>query len=47
MSDADKNVLNALSERLGITPTAVIKLALRRLAEQEGVSKKRVEKQHE
>jgi predicted DNA-binding protein len=45
-SDADKNLLKKLSERLGISQTAVVKQAIRALARKEGISVKRVEEDH-
>jgi predicted DNA-binding protein len=45
-SDTDKTLLKKLSERLGITQTAVIRQAIRALARKEGISTKRVEDEH-
>ena len=39
-------LLKLLSERLGISQSAVMELAIRRLAMQEGISTKRVEDEH-
>ncbi|TMD64118.1 MAG: ribbon-helix-helix protein, CopG family [Chloroflexi bacterium] len=46
-SDEDKALLKKLSERLGISQTAVVKQAIRALARKEGISVKRMEKQHD
>ncbi len=46
-SEDDKRTLKALSERLGITQTAVVRQAIRALARKEGIRVERVEKQHE
>jgi predicted DNA-binding protein len=46
-SKDDKRVLKALSERLGITQTAVVRQALRALARKEGIRVERVEKKHD
>ena len=45
-TEQDKILLKLLSEQLGITQTAVVKQAIRALARKEGISVKRVEKQH-
>jgi predicted DNA-binding protein len=41
-SEQDKQLLKMLSQRLGITQTAVVKLAIRRLAQAEGIAVERV-----
>ncbi len=45
-NETDKILLKKLSERLGITQTAVVKQAIRALARKEGISVERVEKEH-
>lgn len=45
-TNIDKTLLKKLSEHLGISQTAVVKLALRRLAKQEGISVKRSNEEH-
>jgi predicted DNA-binding protein len=45
-SETDKALLKALSERLGISQSAVVKQAIRALARKEGISVERVEKKH-
>jgi antitoxin component of RelBE/YafQ-DinJ toxin-antitoxin module len=46
-NENDKMLLKLLSEWLGLTNTAVVRLALRRLAELEGLNVDRVKKQHD
>src|SRR6266704_1672140 len=46
-NETDKLLLKALSERLGITQTAVVRQAIRLLARKEGIAVERVEKQHD
>jgi len=46
-NEADKILLKKLSERLGITQTAVVRQALRTLARKEGISVEHMEKQHD
>jgi|GraSoiStandDraft_39_1057311.scaffolds.fasta_scaffold1478002_2 biotin operon repressor len=46
-SESDKMLLKKLSERLGISQTAVVKQAIRALARKEGISIERLEKQHD
>jgi predicted DNA-binding protein len=46
-NEEDKRLLKALSERLGITQTAVVRQAIRLLARKEGITVERVEKSHE
>jgi len=46
-SESDKMLLKKLSERLGISQTAVVKQAIRALARKEGISRERLEKQHD
>jgi antitoxin component of RelBE/YafQ-DinJ toxin-antitoxin module len=46
-NETDKLLLKLLSERLGLTHTAIVRVALRRLAQQEGISVERVETSHE
>jgi predicted DNA-binding protein len=45
-SETDKLLLKKLSEHLGITQTAVVKMAIRALARKEGISVEHVEKKH-
>ena len=45
-TNTDKTLLKKLSERLGISQTAVVKLAIRRLAQQEGIRLERVKEEH-
>ena len=46
-SETDKTLLKLLSERLGISQTAVVRQAIRALARKEGISVERVQKQHD
>jgi hypothetical protein len=45
-NETDKILLKKLSERLGITQTAVVRQALRLLARKEGISVERVKDEH-
>ncbi len=46
MSDTAKKLVVLLAERLGISQSAVLELAIRTLAKQEGIRLERVEKEH-
>jgi len=46
LSETAENLLNLLSEQLGISQSAVIEQAIRTLARKEGIRMKRVQNEH-